>query len=80
MRVRMLTLEAGPSGTFPIGSEREVSDEHGRQLVAGRYAVDITPPVAVIETASLKPAEVATVAAEEVAAVAPVETRGRRRK
>lgn len=81
MRVKMLTLECGPLGTFPIGAEREVTDDHGRQLVAGGYAVDVTPPKpVVVETAAVVVEEVAAVVAEEAAVVVPAETRGRRRK
>lgn len=79
MKVKMLTLECGPNGTFPVGSERDVSDAHGMQLVLGGYAIDITP-AAVAETAAVVVPEVAAVATEEVAAVAPTETRRGRRK
>lgn len=43
MRVKMLTVECGPAGNFHAGDEREVSDEHGRQLLAGGHAVQIVP-------------------------------------
>jgi len=80
MRVMMKTLECGPLGSFPAGSQREVTEEHGRQLVAGGYAVDITPKAAV-DTADVVVTETAAVVADEIATIAPVETRkGRRNK
>lgn len=46
MRVRMTTLACGPSGTFPPGAEREVSDAEGAALVAARAAVALDAPKA----------------------------------
>ena len=61
MLVKMLTLEAGPNGTFNPGDERPVSDDLGHQMVAAGYAVEIKPeslPTAVIETQeTVAPAE-----------------------
>lgn len=37
--VRMLTTAAGPSGTFPAGSLREVSDDQALELMEARAAV-----------------------------------------
>lgn len=41
MRIKMLSNDAGPNGIFPSGSVRDVSDEEGRQLISGGYAVEI---------------------------------------
>lgn len=45
MKVKMLTLSSGPSGTRHVGQVIEVGDEEGQQLIEGRYAepVDTTP-------------------------------------
>jgi hypothetical protein len=79
MRIKMITLECGPGGNFAPGDERTVGDEKGRQLVAGRYAIDITPRL--VETADIVPPEAAVVAPFETAVGAPAETRkgGRKR-
>lgn len=41
MRIKHITLMAGPSGTFTAGTVRDIDDVSGRQLVAGGYAVEI---------------------------------------
>ncbi len=41
MRIKHLTLMAGPSGTFAAGTVREIDGDTGKQLVAGGYAVEI---------------------------------------
>lgn len=54
MKIKHLTLMAGPGGTFPAGAVREVDPNTGRQLVAGGYAVEIVaeaPAAKVPETA-----------------------------
>lgn len=61
MKVKMTTLECGPAGTFHPGDEREVSDEVGRQLVAGNHAVDVSPRQR--ETAAFVPSETAVMPA-----------------
>lgn len=42
MKVRMLTVSAGPEGVHQVGDEVTVGDEHGRELIDGRFAVNIT--------------------------------------
>ena len=64
MRVKMTTVECGPGGNFYPGDEREVSQDHARQLVAGGHAV-IVPT----ETAVIKVPETAMMAEVEVAAL-----------
>lgn len=43
MKVKMLTLDAGPKGVFPAGSIREVDEKEGKELVKGGYAIEIKP-------------------------------------
>lgn len=38
MKVKMLTMMAGPGGTFDVGTIREVDKKEGLELIAGRYA------------------------------------------
>lgn len=46
MRVKYLTLDAGPDGTNQVGSTRDVSDEEAAALVDGGYAEYVgEPPV-----------------------------------
>jgi len=50
MRVRMVTLAAGPDGVAPPGSEIDVADAVGVALCAAGYAVAVagegqTPPL-----------------------------------
>jgi hypothetical protein len=80
MKVKMLTQECGPKGNFAPGEERSVSDDHGRELLAARAAVDITPKA--VEQAVALPAETAVVVAQEAAVAPPVENRkqGKRNK
>jgi hypothetical protein len=76
MRVKMLTVECGPAGNFYPGDERDVSDEQGRQLVAGKHAVDVTPRL--VAKAPEAAAETAAVAPQETAAMpAPKRRKGR---
>lgn len=65
MRIKHITLMAGPSGTFPIGHERDVSAEEGGTLIAGNYAIEIKPRVP--ETATARPGGTATAAEQEAA-------------
>lgn len=65
MRVRMLTLSAGPAGVVQPGAVVEVSDEEGRALIAGRYAELVEVPIKAavpVETATLEGAPEAAVA------------------
>lgn len=49
MKVKLKTTYASAKRTAYPGDEIEVSDEEGRALIEGRYAVRVGPP---IETAS----------------------------
>ena len=40
----MITLAAGPDGTFPPGFVREVSDAEAAALIAGGYASAVEEP------------------------------------
>ncbi len=62
MKIRLITLMAGPEGVFPPGSVIEVSPEEARALVAGGYAEPVLrtaapakaePPA--VETAAVQP-------------------------
>ena len=68
MKVKMMTLESGPNGSFQPGDEREVTEDHGRALIAGNHAVEIHARVA--EHATLREPEKAVMmtAAEHDAA------------
>ena len=43
MKIRMLTLAAGPDGVLQAGKIAEVPEAKARALIAGGYAVDLTP-------------------------------------
>ncbi len=43
MKIRMQALAAGPSGTWQPGQIVEVPEAVGLRLVAGGYAVDVSP-------------------------------------
>ena len=62
MKIRLITLMAGPEGVFPPGSVIEVSPEEARALIAGGYAEPVphlaaAPKVepSAIETAAVQP-------------------------
>lgn len=77
MRIKMTKRECGPNGNYAPGDERTVSNEVGAQMVAGNFAIDITPP----ETAVAAPRETATTAPVETAVAVPASTRkGGKRK
>lgn len=59
MRVKMLTLSAGPDGVFPAGSIREVSDRVGAEMIAGRYAEMVEAGRVQPESATADPPEAA---------------------
>lgn len=44
MKIKLRTTYAGPAGTGSAGSVMNVPDDVGRDLVAGGYAEDLTPP------------------------------------
>jgi hypothetical protein len=41
MRIKMLTLQAGPQGVREVGHIYSVSDKEAKQLIDGGYAVDV---------------------------------------
>ena len=41
MLIKMITIDAGPEGTFNPGSVRNVSEIYGNELIAGGYAVEV---------------------------------------
>lgn len=43
MKIRMLTLAAGPDGVLQAGKIAEVPEARARALIAGGYAVDVSP-------------------------------------
>lgn len=76
MRVRMLTLAAGPMGVFPPGSVREVSESDAAALIGGGFAVPVDVPrtaAPIVETATVAPTETASTRA-------PGPARGRRER
>lgn len=68
MRVRMLTMAAGPGGVFPSGSIRDLPDGEAYALIEGRYAEQI-------ETAQARQTETATAQTDETGDAAGGETR-----
>lgn len=61
MRVKYLTLDAGPDGCHVPGSIADVSDEEAALLVDGKYAEYVDPPKKKgKETAAKTPPETAT--------------------
>jgi hypothetical protein len=56
MKIRLLTLAAGPDGVMPAGSVADVSEDLGRALIDGQFAVAVDLPAkpAPIETAMRK--------------------------
>mgnify|MGYP001599409273 CR=1 FL=1 len=57
MKIKMLTLMSGPQGTFHPGAELEMEPGQAQELIAGNYAVEISPPRKRGETAMLQPPE-----------------------
>jgi hypothetical protein len=53
MKIKLMTLMAGPSGVFLPGTIVDLPDLEARQLILGRYAVPVdpepTPEAAVLE-------------------------------
>jgi len=79
MRIKMITLACGPAGNFVPGDERTVSEIEGRQLVDGKYAVDITPRLPP-EKATASAGETASVTTAETSTMQPPSQRSRGRK
>lgn len=52
MRIKLRTPYASPTRSANPGDEIEVSEEEGRELIDGKYAVRVGQP---IETASFSP-------------------------
>lgn len=46
MKIRHVTLDAGPAGVFPVGFEHVVPDAEAEALIAGGYAVAVDAPAA----------------------------------
>ena len=44
MKVKMLTLMAGPDGTFQPGQEIDVSAKQGKALIDGKFAERVERP------------------------------------
>ena len=61
MKIKMLTLMSGPQGTFHPGAvldaELDMEPGQAQELIAGNYAVEISPPRKRGETAMLQPPE-----------------------
>ncbi len=62
MKIRLITLMAGPEGVFPPGSVIEVSPEEARALIAGGFAEPVNRPTGSaaaesppVETAAFEP-------------------------
>lgn len=64
MKIKMLTVAAGPTGIKYQGFSYEVSEDEGRAMIKGGYATEmITPEVNKVkskETKVIKPVEVKT--------------------
>ena len=41
MKIKMLTISAGPDGVFHPGAIRTVSKEEGEVLIKGKFAVEV---------------------------------------
>jgi hypothetical protein len=57
MKIKMLTLQAGPTGVREVGSVHDVDDKEAKALIAGGYAI---PVEKVVEKAVAKRGEKAT--------------------
>lgn len=56
MKVKLLTLMAGPEGTFSPGSVLNLEIEKAKALVTGGYAISLEPKLeSVIESSDQKP-------------------------
>lgn len=72
MKVKLSTIYASPHLTAQPGSVIDVGDEEGRQLIEGRYGIEIP------ETAAEAPATPETAPAETAEAPAAPETAARK--
>lgn len=66
MRIKHITLMAGPEGTFQPNTEREVDDALAASLIAGGYAIEVKRRAP--EGAVARPRETATTAEQTAAA------------
>lgn len=60
MKVKLLTLMAGPDGTYNAGQIIDMTEAQAKELIQGGYAVACEMPVkkaVVIETATVQPPE-----------------------
>jgi hypothetical protein len=59
MKVKMLVMGAGPTGVLNIGSIVEVSAQEGKQMIDGKYAVEVVakPIPAPVKKAGKKAAD-----------------------
>lgn len=55
MKIKMLTLAAGPSGVFQAGAVLELPDMVALQLIAGGYAVALPVDCGELATAKAAP-------------------------
>lgn len=44
MKVKMITMSAGPNGTIRAGDVVDVSDAEGKLLISGGYAEEVEAP------------------------------------
>ena len=63
MKIKQITLSAGPDGVRLPGEVRQVLDETGRALIAGGFAVQVAddPPVREVAAADPKTEKAAEV-------------------
>jgi len=86
VKIKMLTLKAGPSGVFPAGTVLDVGGDEARELVNGGFAevVPVKPePVAEPEPTfaeAVETVEAAMTEPEETTAMPAAKPRGRKRK
>lgn len=60
MKLKLLTLMAGPDGTYNAGQIVDMTEAQAKELIQGGYAVACEMPVkkaVVIETATVQPPE-----------------------
>lgn len=57
MKIKMLTLQAGPAGVRKPGVTYNVSDEEAKALIAGGYAEAVKKPQAEAESPVIEKAE-----------------------
>jgi hypothetical protein len=79
MLIKMRTMSAGPDGVRHPGELYNLSAMEARDLIAGGYAEDATPPVKAPSAGEEAPEERQLGAPVETATVAPPEKATRRR-